>query len=140
MSLFWAMVIVALAFVLAFETDALESGIAAGEPSQSEIILTYVVELATIAIIPLALRLFKFQGVASDLQRRHHEALRKWGVLRLMMLGFLLLANTLLYYVYLNTSFGYLAIMTALCLPFVYPSEGKCEAEAYMDAGEGEAV
>jgi len=140
MSLFWAMVIVALAFVLAFETDALESGIAAGEPSQSEIILTYVVELATIAIIPLALRLFKFKSIETDLKHRHETALQKWGILRLLMMGLVLHTNTLLYYVYMNTSFGYLAIMTALCLPFVHPSESKCMAEAYMNEEEDQAV
>ena len=38
-------------------------------------------------------------------------------------------ADTLLYYLYMNTTFGYLGIILVLCLPFVYPSESRCEAE-----------
>ena len=37
--------------------------------------------------------------------------------------------NTVLYYLFMNTTFGYMAIILAICLPFVYPSEARCEAE-----------
>lgn len=130
---FCAMVTVALLLVVLFETGLLEPGIAAGEVSAAEVSLTFVVELATIAIIPTALRLFKFKKIEADLQLRHELALRKWGVLRLSMLEVVLLLNTMLYYVFMNTSFGYLAIIVGLCLPFVYPSEDKCLMEAFMD-------
>lgn len=134
LSLFWSIVSVALLMVVVFETELLEPGIASGDPTQGEVILTYIVELATIALIPTALRLFKFHRVDADLRGHHEEALRKWGVLRLLIFGVILLFNTLFYYVFMNTSFGYLAIMTALCLPFVYPSEEKCQVEAFVDA------
>jgi hypothetical protein len=51
----------------------------------------------------------------------------------------MLLANTLLYYVFMNTSFGYLAIIILLCMPFVYPSKDKCMAEAFMEDNGNEA-
>lgn len=138
MTLFWTTVSMALLIVALFETGLLEPGIAAGEPTQAEIIITYIIELATIAVIPTALRLFKFKKVEADLQQRHEVALQKWGVLRLSMLEAVLFANLLPYYVFMNTSFGYLAIMTALCLPFVYPSLDKCRYEAFLDEEAGE--
>jgi hypothetical protein len=56
-------------------------------------------------------------------------ALRKWGVLRLSMLEVPLLANTLFYYIYMNTTFGYMAIILLICLAFVYPSMNRCLAD-----------
>jgi hypothetical protein len=53
----------------------------------------------------------------------------KWGTIRLLILQVPMLADTLLYYMYMNTTFGYLAIMLLLCLPFVFPSLNRCLAE-----------
>jgi hypothetical protein len=50
-------------------------------------------------------------------------------LIRLLMLLVPLWADTLLYYLYMNTTFGYLGIILALCLPFVYPSMNRCETE-----------
>ncbi|MBQ8712837.1 MAG: hypothetical protein IJ551_08505 [Prevotella sp.] len=55
--------------------------------------------------------------------------MKKWGVLRLIMLEVPMLVNTLLYYAYANTAFGYMAIIIAITLPFVYPSMNRCMAE-----------
>lgn len=140
LSLFWNIVALALLIVVVFETELLEPGIAAGDPTQGEVILTYVDELSTIALIPTALRLFKFKRIDADLRENHEVALQKWGVIRLSILEGVLLFNTVLYYVFMNTSFGYLAIMTALCLPFVYPSEAKCQVEAFVDADVEEKI
>ena len=53
----------------------------------------------------------------------------KWGTIRLLTLEVPMLVDTLLYYIYMNTTFGYLGIILALCLPFVYPSLSRCEDE-----------
>jgi hypothetical protein len=53
----------------------------------------------------------------------------KWGIIRLLILEVPMLIDTLLYYIYMNTTFGYLGIMLLLCLPFVFPSVGRCLAE-----------
>jgi hypothetical protein len=139
LTIFVVAVTMALLLVVVFETGLLEPGTAAGDRSVEEVSLTFVVELLTIAVIPVALRLFKFKRVEADLKARHEQALRKWGVLRLSMLESILLANTLLYYVFMNTSFGYLAIIILLCMPFVYPSKEKCMAEAFMEDNGNEA-
>ena len=51
------------------------------------------------------------------------------GMTRLIILEAPMVINTLLYYIYMNTTFGYLGIILLLCLPFVFPSLSRCEDE-----------
>jgi len=86
-------------------------------------------ELLTVILIPLALRLFKFKKIATDLSERKQAALVWWGTIRIEMLALPLLANTLLYYLYMSTTFGYMAIILLICMVFIYPSKDKCYFE-----------
>lgn len=117
-----------LAVIVVFETDMLESGLLVGE-NQSEFIFTFVMELVSLGAAFLGLRLFKFKAVHDDLIAHKERAMMKWGTFRLLILQVPMLADTLLYYMYMNTTFGYLAIMLLLCLPFVFPSLNRCLAE-----------
>ena len=117
-----------LAVIILYETDILESGIMAAE-KQSEFLLTALMELISLGAAFLGLRLFKFRIVHDDLINRQEPAMMKWGTIRLLILEVPMLADTLLYYIYMNTTFGYLGIILVLCLPFVYPSKSRCEAE-----------
>lgn len=86
--------------------------------------------LLTICLLPLSLRLFKFKRINNDLQQRKAPALAKWGALRLFLMGALLVVNTFLYYAFeLEASYGYLAVVTLLCMPFVIPTMSRCEEE-----------
>lgn len=127
--LLWTVLALALIVVVLFETDVLMFGYYAGSGEQAEFLLTTMMELLTLAVIPLALKLFKFPRVHADLVSRKAEALRKWGLLRLLMLLVPLLVNTLLYYAYANVAFGYMAIILVIVLPFVYPSIERCQSE-----------
>jgi len=127
--LLWTFVALALAVVLLFESGTLEFGYYAGSSQEAEFLLTTMMELLTLAAIPLALRLFKFKMVRNELLQRQAAGLMKWGVLRLLMLLVPLLVNTLLYYMYANVAFGYMAIILVIVLPFVYPSMDRCIAE-----------
>ena len=128
--LLWSMVALALLVVVLFETGVLEFGYYVGDgTTQAEFLLTTMMELLTLAMIPLALKLFKFRRVHDDLVSRKTDALRKWGILRLLMLLIPLLVNTLLYYAYANVAYGYMAIILVIVLPFVYPSAERCAAE-----------
>jgi hypothetical protein len=127
--LLWTVLALALIVVVLFETDVLMFGYYAGSGEQAEFLLTTMMELLTLAVIPLALKLFKFPRVHADLVSRKAEALRKWGLLRLLMLLVPLLVNTLLYYAYANVAFGYMAIILVIVLPFVYPSMERCQSE-----------
>lgn len=134
MALFATIVGIDLLLVALYETELLPSGWAVGsmQPTADAAVIG-MAELLTIALIPLSLRLFKFQKIDTALKQQHEAALWRWGLLRLLMLALPLLGNTLLYYAFMNTSYGYLAIITLLCMPFVYPTRRKCADEAYMD-------
>ena len=116
------------AVAIVFETNIFEPGYSAGDKNV-EFVMTAIMELMTLGTVFLALRLFKFNKVHADLVTRKYSALKKWGVLRLLMLGLPMMYNTYLYYMFMNTTFGYMAIIQMLCMPFVYPSLNRCIAE-----------
>lgn len=118
-------IIVCVMLVVFYETELLPTGVMASD-KQSEFLLTTLMELVTLGGIFLALRLFKFKKVHQILCSRKAPALMKLGMLRLSLLLIPMQVNTLLYYLYMNPTFGYMAIILLLCLPFVYPSMNRC--------------
>ena len=128
MTIFLAGCVLVLMIVCLYETEVVVPGMLATD-KQSEFLLTFLMELMTLCCAFLALRLFKYEKIHQELTAGKAVALRKWGVVRLLLLLLPLWADTLLYYIYMNTTFGYLGIILALCLPFVYPSMNRCEAE-----------
>lgn len=128
MGLFCLSIAFAAGFVVLYETDIMDAGLFI-ERKNSEFVLTALMELVTLGGVVLALRLFRFQKVHADLVARKAQALSKWGMLRLALLGIPMVVNTCLYYMFMNTTFGYMAIIQLLCMPFVFPSQGRCEAE-----------
>ena len=128
MACYIAHVVMALVFIVLFETDLLLVGVKADD-KQSEFVLTALMEIISLGAAFLGLRLFKFKAIHNDLIRRKETAMWKWGMTRLLILEAPMVINTLLYYIYMNTTFGYLGIILLLCLPFVFPSLSRCEAE-----------
>ena len=97
-------------------------------------IVLMLIELITLAVVPLALYLFKMKNVKKHLKKYKEKALLKFGCLRLGILGVVLIANTVLYYLSgLNTSYGYLALLLLLVFPFIYPSRARCKVETEND-------
>ena len=119
---------IALAIVVLYELDVLESG-ALADSKHTEFVALTVMELTTLAMAFLGLRLFKFPMIHTQLVTEKEPAMLKWGLLRLFILEVPMIVNTYLYYMYMNPTFGYLAIILLLTLPFVFPSEGRCLAE-----------
>lgn len=127
------LVAVALVLVALYEFGVLESGTLA-DSKQTEFFAMTGMELATLAAAFLGLRLFKFRMIHAELFTRKEPAMLKWGLLRLLVLEAPMVVNTYLYYIYMNPTFGYLAIILLLCLPFVFPSESRCVAETTEEA------
>ena len=121
-------IVMALAIIVLFETGELPVGVMAAD-KQSEFVLTALMEILSLGAAFLGLRLFKFQAIHRDLVSRKEPAMWKWGMTRLLILQVPMVINTLLYYIYMNTTFGYLGIILLLCLPFVFPSLSRCLAE-----------
>ena len=128
MLVYTLLVAVALVIVLLYELDVLEAGVLA-DSKQTEFIAMTTMELTSLAAAFLGLRLFKFPKIHESLVTQKEPALLKWGMLRLLVLEVPMVSNTYLYYIYMNTTFGYLAIILLLCLPFVFPSVNRCMAE-----------
>lgn len=121
--------IVSLVMVLLFETDILESGVLAGEKS-SEFVVSSIMDLLTLGMIPLALFFFRIKGINKKLHSEYREqSLMRYGAMRIAMLCVPMMANTLLYYLYMFVGFAYLAIILFLSLFFVYPSLARCVNE-----------
>ncbi len=126
LTVFWTPVIISLLAVVLFESELLLPG----DLAHDAVLQLYVVgilELLTICLIPLALRLFKFKRVAAELQTGGEPAYRTWSIVRIDMLTTPMVINTLGYYLTLNVALGYLAILGLLALPFIYPSKRRCE-------------
>ena len=114
--------------IVLYESGVLESGVLA-DSKQTEFLAMAGMELTSLAGAFLGLRLFKFQKIHDALLTQKEPALLRWGMLRLLILEVPMVSNTYLYYMYMNTTFGYLAIILLLCLPFVFPSLSRCIAE-----------
>lgn len=126
--LFWIPIAVALIMVAAFETDVVLPGFLTGN-EVTEYYVTVALELLTVAGLPLALRLFKFAAV---IRRLVADGSRYTGfaAIRLSVVSGLMLANTILYYLFMQTTFGYMAIICLISMAFVFPSESRCQSES----------
>lgn len=75
---------VGLVIVTLFETDILPCGIMISEDKSIEFVTAFTMEFLTICIIPVAMRLFRFRRIGRKLTSA--EALKVWGMTRLLML------------------------------------------------------
>ena len=120
-------VAVSLLTVVGFETDTLPCGLLSGRSVSGEFAAATLMELLTLCAIPAALRLFRFRSVASQIVSA--RALMVWGLVRMLMLCVPMVANTILYYLYMNVAFGYMGIILLISLAFVAPTKARCESE-----------
>ena len=123
-TLFIASVGIAVVVAALYELDILPSGVLADRP-QDEFLCTIAMELVTIVFIPIALRLFKTKDVDRRLDEGDIKTFKTWSIVRILMITVPLLMNTLLFYIFMNTTFGYMALILLICLPFIYPATRK---------------
>lgn len=125
---FWAPIIICLAIIIPYENDWLLAG-ALEDDKIKEYYVAIAMEIITICLIPISLRLFKFKKIKAQLQSSPEKSLRKWATIRLDMLTIPMMVNCVLYYQFMNVAFGYMGIIDLLCLVFVYPSKSRCQQE-----------
>ncbi|KGI59515.1 MULTISPECIES: hypothetical protein [unclassified Prevotella] len=131
LGLFWGSIVLSLLMVVLFESDLLLPGDWTTDKS-AEFLWAVVMELLTICVIPLALRLFHFTKVEKQIISSSSEtsgAYRRLAILRLLLLMIPLVANTFLYYMFMNVAFGYMGIILLLSACFIYPSLSRCLSE-----------
>ena len=120
--IFWAVLALMLAAVILFETNEQLTGFL-GMTEADEFKLLSVMEMLTLMSIFLMLRLFKFERIARQIEESPQRALPLWTSVRVAVMLVMIAANGLLYYGTKNTTFGYLAIIMMVSLPFVYPQK-----------------
>ena len=121
-------IVICALLVFLYETDILPVGTLA-ESKSSEFVISVIMELLTLLVIPLALKLFKFKRIRNQLTTNKAQALFPWGLVRLLLLAIPMVLNTLLYYLYMNVAFGYMGIILFLCLFFIIPTMDRCKSD-----------
>ncbi len=121
-----------------YETEILLPGMwAFAGDSQISVVLQFSMQLVTLAVIPLALFLFKIRYVAASLRADESHVCRQllfWGTIRMLLLCIPMTLNMYFYYAFGDiVGFYYLSIILALSLVFVFPSKGRCERECHLD-------
>lgn len=97
--------------------------------AQVEFWLTNVLTLLTLVLVPLSLKLISLERVRKAISA-DASAYWRWSWLRWGLLCGILLANTLFYYCFsTGTTCGYLALICAVALLFVWPSQSRMEEE-----------
>lgn len=132
MTIFLTAIAVGLVIVVLFENDLLSCGIMISDDKSVEFVVATIMELLTICVIPVALKLFRFKRIGKLLTSA--EALSKWGTIRLLMLCVPMIVNTVFYYMFMNVAFGYMGIIIFLCLFFVVPTKERCRSEIKTEA------
>jgi hypothetical protein len=135
--LFYGILAVALLIVIVFETGLLTPGSLGGDKAAEFPILT-AMELLTVCLIPFSLYLFRVKSVRQNLLAAPGQSMLTWGFVRMAMLAFLLVVNVVCYYLYMNASFGYMAIIAAISMLFIYPSIGRCKEETSSNDDEND--
>ncbi len=125
---FLVVVGVCLLMVLLYETELLLPGTLPVD-STAVFLLQVVMEVVSIVVIPVALKMFALSAVRRRLVAGKGTALLRWGTARINLLCLPMLVDTFMYYQTMWPGFGYLAIILLLCLCFVYPSLSRCEQE-----------
>lgn len=115
---FWVLLLAAILMVLLYETEMLAPGTLLFS-SDFVFLMQVIMEFLTIAVIPLALKLFAFKAVKRKLVNGKGSALLPWGTVRINMLCLPMLVNTFMYYQTMSPAFGYMAIILS-CVSFSY--------------------
>ena len=127
---------IVLAFTLVIivfgENDWLNNVGIMHDDKSSDFIMTSIMEIITICLIPVSLRLFKFKkirnGILSD-TTENHSSFIAWAIVRLGMLQLPMIVNAILYYMYMNVAFGYMGIILFLVSFFIFPTVERCNFE-----------
>lgn len=135
--LFYGILAVALLIVVVFETGLLTPG-SLGSDKAAEFPILTAMELLTVCLIPFSLYLFRVKSVRQNLLAAPAQSMLTWGFVRMAMLAFLLVVNVVCYYLYMNASFGYMAIIAAISMLFIYPSIGRCKEETSSNDDEND--
>lgn len=129
----------ALAIIVCGENDWFNNVGIMHDNKNSDFIMTSLMEIISICLIPVSLRLFKFKKVRNDISSDNtefHSSFIAWAIIRLDMLQIPMIVNAVLYYLYMNVAFGYMGIILFLASFFIFPTSERCNFEYEKIKGE----
>lgn len=124
--------IIVLLWIVLNENDVLNIVGSAHKNTNSDFLSASIMEVITICFIPVSLRLFKFGAIRQAIKDDKTPLLNTffaYSLVRLEMLLMPMLVNAVLYYVFMNVAFGYMAIILFLSTLFIFPTQERCEQE-----------
>lgn len=124
--------IIVLLWIVLNENDVFNIVGSAHESTNSDFLSASIMEVITICFIPVSLRLFKFGAIRQTIKDDKTPLLNTffaYSLVRLEMLLMPMLVNAVLYYVFMNVAFGYMAIILFLSTLFIFPTQERCEQE-----------
>lgn len=124
--------IIVLLWIVLNENDVFNIVGSAHESTNSDFLSASIMEVITICFIPVSLRLFKFGAICQAIKDDKTPLLNTffaYSLVRLEMLLMPMLVNAVLYYVFMNVAFGYMAIILFLSTLFIFPTQERCEQE-----------
>lgn len=126
--LYIAALLTAVLIAVIFETGMLPEG-----DLGSDEVLSYWLSIVgvalTIILLPLSLRLMKFEMVKKSVAQSEMNYLR-WSIGRIALLGIPLLYNLVCYYLTgCVPTYAYMALMAAVCFLFIWPSRDRMTYE-----------
>ena len=127
-TLFYIGIALELLLIALYESNVLLEGAWCGN-AEAEFIVMTLMQLVTVCAIPLALRLLKFSVVRQYVTSHGEHGLQKMSVLRMLLLFVPMLLNSVFYYEFVKAGFGYLAIILAISLVFIVPTQSRCASE-----------
>lgn len=124
----WGCIATCIIITALHETALVLPGSYAGDTGR-QFVAQALMELITVTCLPLSLALFHFTKIKLKLQTLGTVALHRWGLTRLALIGLPMVANTLLYYLFMTVAFAYMALVLALAIVLIYPSEARCRMD-----------
>ena len=124
--------IIVLLWIVLNENDVLNIVGTAHENTNSDFLSASIMEVITICFIPGSLRLCKFRAIRQAIKDDKTPLLNTYFAYSLVRLEMLLMpmwVNAVLYYVFMNVAFGYMAIILFLSTLFIFPTQERCEQE-----------
>lgn len=126
-------ILISLIIIVLYESGTLLPG-SLSDSANTEFLTVTFMEVITICMIPLSLKLFKFSKISLSLKNDKYRGLTKWGTIRMAMICVPMIVNTLCYYLFgFNVAFGYMGIIGLICLAFVFPSTSRCINETQTE-------
>lgn len=120
---FWLPIVATVIIAFLGEAEIMDITATSDDAGVREYWTTTTMELITVVLLVIGAAIFKIGAVKRHIARRGYEAHALWTLIRIVLIGIPLVVNIVFYYIYVNVSFGYMAIICAIFMAFAKPEK-----------------